>query len=105
MQSQGNMSKKTTADNEPSNALIMRTLTAMNSKFDRLPTLEHLKRLEDDLHSKASALKQELRSEFKADMQQQAERMNEMIAEVKNQVGAAAVTSGRNDVQQGRYGI
>lgn len=31
------MSKKSTADNEPSNALTMRTLNNLSAKFDRLP--------------------------------------------------------------------
>ena len=48
----GNMSKKSSAENEPSNALIMRAITNMNSKFDKLPTVEHLNKLEADLHTK-----------------------------------------------------
>ena len=46
----GNMSKKTATDNEPSNAQIMRAISSMNSKFDKLPTLQDLNKLETDLH-------------------------------------------------------
>ena len=105
-QSTGNMSKKSTADNDPSNALIMRTLTNLGAKFDKLPTIDHLNKLEADLHTKiesnTKALKEELRAEFRTEMQEQAAKVNKMVDEVRNQVGLGA-SNGRNDVQQGRY--
>ena len=103
------MSKKASSENEPSNALLMRTLTAMNAKFDRLPTLEHLNKMEEDLHAKiednTKTLRDELRAEFRSEIKQQAERVDEMIAEIKGKVENATPTTfnGRNDNQQGRY--
>ena len=46
------MSKKSNTDNEPSNAQIMRTLNSLSAKFDKLPTVEYLNKLENDLHTK-----------------------------------------------------
>ena len=106
----GNMSKKSSAEHEPSNALIMRAITNMNSKYDKLPTVEHLNKLEADLHAKIErnghALKSELRAEFKADMDAQAQKMTQMVAEVRAQVSAGQLSAGaavRNDQQKGRY--
>ena len=103
------MSKKSSADvSEPSNALIMRTLNTMNARFDRLPTVKHLNKLESELHSKleanTKALKNELRAEFRAEMDEQANKLTNMIAEVREQVqSGAATSSGRSDAQKGRY--
>ena len=106
----GNMSKKSAAEVEPTNALIMRTLTNMNARFDKLPTVEHLNKLEADLHGKleasTKALKSELRAEFRAEMNEQANKVNEMISEVKAQVATAANEqdrTSRNNNQMGRY--
>ena len=107
----GNMSKKNTAENDPTNAQIMRAITNMSARFDKLPTVEHLNKLEADLHNKLEnnnkALKQELRSEFKSEMKAQADKMNDMIADVKAQINNehAGLTTAikRNDNQQGRY--
>ena len=86
----GNMSKRATSEAEPTNALIMRTLTAMNSRFDDLPTVQHLNRLEDELHSKiesnTKALREELRAEFRAEMQAQNDKTNQMVNEIKSQI-------------------
>ena len=105
-QTSGNMSKKSTSDNEPSNALIMRTLTHMNAKFDELPTVEHLNRLEADLHNKLETstrtLRQELRTEFRTEMQEQVSKMTDMITEVRSQVEATNAL-GRTNNQMGRY--
>lgn len=109
-QLEGNMSKKPTSESDPNNQ-IMRALSAINAKFEKLPTVEHLSRLETDLHAKleasSHALKQELRSEFRTEMKAQAEKMTDMINEVREQVttgaNSAAGPSRRNDVQQGRY--
>ena len=105
----GNMSKKTAQD-EPSNSQIMRALTVMNAKFDKLPTVEHLNKLENELHVKMErnneALKEEIRAEFKAEMKQQASKMNQMVAEVRVQMATNQPTLGsniRNDQQKGRY--
>ena len=102
------MSKKSTADNEPSNALLMRTLNNLSEKFDRLPTVEHLNKLENDLHAKiesnTASLRQELRNEFRTEMQEQATRMTNMISDVKSQVRAhQAEMPARSDVQNQRY--
>ena len=101
------MSKKATADSEPSNALIMRTLTHMNSKFDKLPTVEHLNCLKSDLHSKleanTTALRQELRDEFRSEMDERMQRMTEMIGEVRSQIGDSKNPAGRNNNQMSRY--
>ena len=105
------MSKKNSVENDPSNAQIMRALTSMNARFDKLPTVEHLTKLETDLHQKLEhnnrALKQKLRAEFKSEMKAQAEKVHGMIAEVKAQVntgqGDLPHTIKRNDNQQGRY--
>ena len=104
------MSKKSSADNEPSNALIMKVITTMNAKFDKLPTVEHLSKLEADLTAKiernGQALKQELRSEFKAEMEAHAQKVNQMVAEAKLQSTSSHLTAGaaiRNDQQKGRY--
>ena len=85
----GNTSKKSAQD-EPSNSQLMRAITMMNAKFDKLPTVEHLNKLENELHVKLErnneALKDELRTEFKAEMKQQADKMNQMVAEVRVQM-------------------
>ena len=101
------MSKKAAPETEPSNALIMRTLTHMNAKFDRLPTVEHLNKLETELHTKlensTKALKQELRTEFKNEMQEQVHKLTDMIGEVRAQVNVTENRAGRNNNQMGRY--
>ena len=101
----GNMSKKSTSDNEPSNALIMRTLNTLSSKFDNLPTVEHLNRLETDLHNKiesnTKALRQELRTEFRAEINEQVTRMTHMLGEIKAQVTTGGAS--RTNNQTGRY--
>ena len=99
------MSKRNTADVEPSNALIMRTLNTLNSKFDNLPTIDHLTKLENDLHNKiesnTKALKDELRSEFRQEIGEQVAKMTNMIGEVRAQVDSN--TASRNNNQMGRY--
>ena len=104
------MSKKNTAEAEPSNALIMRVLTSLNTKVDRLPTVDHLSKLEADLHVKLEtnnqAIRDELRAEFKSEMKAQAEKLTDMIAQNAAQASSGAATKhpgGRNDTQQGRY--
>lgn len=106
---EGSMSKKSTADNEPSNALIMRTLNNLSAKFERLPTVDHLNKLESDLHSKmeasTAALKKELREEFQTEMHEQVTKMTSMISEVRSQIDSttAGASATRNDNQKGRY--
>ena len=108
----GNMSKRSTSESEPSNALIMRTLTAMNSRFDDLPTVQHLNRLEDELHNKiesnTKALREELRAEFRAEMQAQNEKTNQMVSEIKSQIrvqntNESTAPRARSATQQLRY--
>ena len=101
------MSKKSNSDTDPNTALIMRTLTHINAKFDKLPTVEHLQKLESDLHAKleanTNALKNELRTEFRGEIQEQVNKMTDMIAEVRSQVQENPNPAGRNNNQMGRY--
>ena len=86
----------------------MRTLTNMNAKFDKLVTVDHLNRLEADLHSKleasTSALKRELREEFRGEIDEKVNKMTSLIGEVRSQVADNARNNpNRNNVQMGRY--
>ena len=101
----GNMSKKPAQETEPSNALIMRAINGMNAKMDKLPTVEHLAKLEADIHLKLErnnqALRTELRAEFKSEIQAHAERMNELVTESQAKTmqrpSSLVNRNGRND--------
>ena len=105
----GNTSKKATTEETPNNS-IMRALNAMNARLEKLPTVEHIAKLESDITTKLEnsnrTLKQELRSEFKAEIQAQNQKMTKMIAEVQAQVNGASTSAAvqvRTNQQKGRY--
>ena len=99
------MSKKPTAEAEPSNALLMRAITGLNAKFDKLPTVQHL---EKKINDNNQALRTELMGEFEEKINAQAERVEQAISEIKTQIDKRPATleqhnNGRNHVQQARY--
>ena len=83
------MSKKPTAEAEPSNALLMRAITGLNAKFDKLPTVQHL---EKKINDNNQALRTELMGEFEEKINAQAERVEQAISEIKTQIDKRPAT-------------